>query len=164
MGGTVDGGSGQPRSKAAAVTGDHSSGLHPAAGPDGGTVPVRTLRGRLRALWHAVLGALGLAMGLLPHVLHHIGLLAGTALVAGSGGTVLFGILGFLASIPLLVRLHRRFGNWIAPALGLLVFAVMFSLSAFVVGPAISGTGTEVPPGPGPEPTVDHTGDHTGGH
>jgi len=72
-------------------------------------------------------------------------------------------IVGLLASIPMLVRLYRRFGSWVAPALGLLVFAAMFSLSAFVIGPAISGTGPGV--NPGPEPTVDHTGDHTGpGH
>jgi hypothetical protein len=110
-----------------------------------------------------LVGAVGLITGLLPHVLHHIGLLAGTALVAGSGGTVLFGALGFLASIPMLVRLYRRFGSWIAPAVGLLVFGAMFSLSAFVIGPAISGTAT-TDPTPGPVPTVDHTGDHTGEH
>ena len=74
------------------------------------------------------------------------------------GGTALFGALGLLASIPMLARLYRRFGSWIAPALGLLVFAAMFSLSAFVIGPAISGTGGEV--NPGPVPTVDHTADH----
>jgi hypothetical protein len=42
--------------------------------------------------------------------------------------------------------------------LGLLVFAAMFSLSAFVIGPAISGSAGEVVPGP------EHTGTHTGGH
>lgn len=146
------------------VTADHSSHLHhPVPGPDGGTVPAgRTVRGRLHALWHTVVGAVGLIMGLLPHVLHHVGLLAGTALVAGSGGTALFGALGLLATVPMLIRLYRRFGSWIAPALGLLVFAAMFSLSAFVIGPAISGTAEE--PTPGPVPTVDHTGNHTGGH
>ncbi|WLQ08265.1 hypothetical protein [Arthrobacter oryzae] len=143
------------------MTSDHSH-AHPPAGSQGKTVPGRTFRGRLHALWHTVVGAVGLVMGLLPHVLHHIGLLAGTALAAGSGGTALFGVLGLLASIPMLVRLYRRFGSWIAPALGLLVFAAMFSLSAFVIGPAISGTGGDVTPGP--EPTVDHTGSHTGGH
>jgi hypothetical protein len=149
--------------KAAAVTGDHSSHVHPPhAAPDAGTVPARTVRGRLDALWHTVVGAVGLIMGLLPHVLHHIGLLAGTALVAGSGGTALFGALGLLASIPMLVRLYRRFGSWVAPALGLLVFAAMFSLSAFVIGPAISGTGPNVTPGP--VPTPGHTSEHTGGH
>lgn len=145
------------------MTADHSSHLHPGPGRPGGSVPAkRTFQGRLHALWHTVVGAVGLITGLLPHVLHHIGLLAGTAVVAGSGGTVLFGALGFLASIPMLVRLYRRFGSWIAPAVGLLVFGAMFSLSAFVIGPAISGTATD--PTPGPVPTVDHTGDHQGEH
>jgi hypothetical protein len=45
-----------------------------------------------------------------PHVLHHIGLLAGTALVAGAAGTTFFGLLGLVAAIPLLLRLKRRFG------------------------------------------------------
>ena len=145
------------------VMGNHSSHLHSGSGRPGGSVPTgRTFRGRLHALWQTVVGAIGLITGLLPHVLHHIGLLAGTALVAGSGGTALFGALGFLASIPMLVRLYRRFGSWIAPALGLLVFGGMFSLSAFVIGPAISSTGADVTPGP--VPTVDHTGDHNGDH
>ncbi|MCP8999422.1 hypothetical protein NFC73_06690 [Pseudarthrobacter sp. RMG13] len=141
-----------------------SDHVHPGAGPPGGAVPAGPgIRGRLQSLRHTVVGAVGLVMGLLPHVLHHIGLLAGTALVAGSGGTALFGALGLLASIPMLVRLYRRFGSWMAPVLGLLVFATMFSLSAFVIGPAISGAGTEDVP-PGPAPTVEHTGGHTGGH
>ncbi|MEO5315447.1 hypothetical protein PV772_15245 [Pseudarthrobacter sp. CC12] len=110
-------------------------------------------------MWHALVGAVGLIMGLLPHVLHHIGLLAGTALVAGSGGTALFGALGLLASVPMLIRLYRRFGSWVAPAVGLLVFAAMFSLSAFVIGPAISGAGGDATPSPAP--TADHT-DHPG--
>lgn len=145
------------------MTKDHSSHMHP--GPtsrESGTVPAgRNLRARLHALWHTVVGALGLVMGLLPHLLHHIGLLAGTALVAGSGGTVLFGALGLLASIPMLIRLYRRFRSWVAPVLGLVVFAAMFSLSAFVIGPAVSGSAGAVVPGP--EPTVEHTGGHTGG-
>lgn len=142
------------------MTGDHASHVHPpAAGPRSGMVPPRTVRGRLQSLWHTLVGAVGLAMGLLPHLLHHIGLLAGTALVAGSGGTALFGALGLLASIPMLIRLYRRFGSWVAPAVGLLVFAIMFSLSAFVIGPAISGAGGDVTPAP--SPTVDHT-DHPG--
>lgn len=146
------------------MTAEHSSHPHhPVTEPDGGTVTAgRNVRGRLQAVWHTVVGAVGLIMGLLPHVLHHVGVLAGTALVAGSGGTALFGALGLVASIPMLVRLYRRFGSWIAPFLGLLVFAAMFSLSAFVIGPAISGTAEG--PAPGPVPTVDHTGNHTGGH
>ena len=143
---------------------DHASHHLPATQDRPARVPPgHSLTGRLHALWHTLVGAVGLIMGLLPHVLHHIGLLAGTALVAGSGGTALFGALGLLASIPMLVRLYRRFGSWVAPAVGLLVFTAMFSLSAFVIGPAVSGTGAEVDPGP--VPTIDHTGDHTGtGH
>jgi hypothetical protein len=44
--------------------------------------------------WSAFVGAIGTAVGLAPHVLHHIGLFAGTALIAGSGGTALFGASG----------------------------------------------------------------------
>ncbi|MHB8508011.1 MAG: hypothetical protein ACYDGR_05090 [Candidatus Dormibacteria bacterium] len=110
----------------------------------------------LRTVWDALVGGIGFVLGLLPHVLHHIGLLAGTALVAGSGGTALFGMLGFLASIPFLLRLRRRFGTWRAPAIGLLVFAAMFSLSAFVIGPAISGTGASSPSAP----VVNHSAHH----
>ena len=116
-----------------------------------------TQRGRLRALWDALVGAIGFALGLLPHVLHHVAILAGTALVAGSGGTALFGVLGFLASIPFLLRLRRRFGTWLAPAIGLLIFAAMFSLSAFVIGPAISGTNSAKPAS---APIVDDSAHH----
>ena len=54
----------------------------------------------LRSLWNTVTGAVGVITGLAPHVLHHIGLLAGTALVAGGGGTLLFGGTDSAASAP----------------------------------------------------------------
>ena len=81
-------------------------------------------------------------LGLLPHVLHHIGPLAGAALFAGAVGSLAFAALGFLASIPMLVRLHRRFGTWRAPAIALTVFGAVFALSTFVIGPAITGGGS----------------------
>ena len=112
---------------------------------------------RLRAMWNAIVGAIGLVLGLVPHILHHVTLLAGTALVAGSGGTALFGVIGLLASVPMLLRLRRRFGTWRAPAIGLLIFAAMFSLSTWVVGPAISGSGGT---NSGPVPNVEHTVHH----
>jgi len=115
---------------------------------------------RLRALWNATLGALGTIVGLAPHVLHHIGLLAGTALVAGADGTVLFALVGLAASIPLLLKLRRRFHSWWAPVIGLAVFAVMFALSAFIIGPAISGSGTDTPSGDQPSPPADHSDHH----
>jgi hypothetical protein len=98
---------------------------------------------------------LGGLTGLAPHVLHHIGPLVGTAVVAGSGGTVLFGLLGLLLSVPMLRRLYRRFGTWRAPALAVGAFAVVFLFSSFVVGPWISGAGPATPPAP-----VDHQGHH----
>jgi hypothetical protein len=129
----------------------------PASGHQGDLSLTPTWRSRLRAIWNAVFGGLGLILGLLPHVLHHVALLAGTALVAGSGGTALFGALGFIASIPFLLRLHRRFGTWRAPAIGLLIFAAMFSLSAFVIGPVISGSGASISVS---VPTVNHSAHH----
>lgn len=116
--------------------------------------------GPLRALWNASAGAIGAAAGLAPHVLHHIGLIAGTALIAGAGGTTLFGILGLAASVPLLLRLRRRFGSWWAPLVGLAVFVVMFTVSAFVVGTAINGSASGSPGGGQPVPSMDHSGHH----
>lgn len=106
--------------------------------------------------WQGVTGLVGGVVGLAPHVLHHVGFLAGTAFVAGAGGTALFGGVGLAASVPMLLRLRRRFGSWRAPALALAVFVAMFSLSAFVVGPAISGGGG----GAEPVPVADHAEHH----
>ena len=93
---------------------------------------VRRVRVALSAL---LAGVLGIA----PHVLHHVGPLAGAALFAGVGGTLLFGAIGLVAAVPFLLRVHRRCGNWRVPAALLATFAAMFSLSAFVIGPAIAG-------------------------
>lgn len=81
-----------------------------------------TWRYRLRAAWNAFVAAIGIVMGLLPHVLHHVSFLAGAALVAGSGGTALFAPSACSPPVPMLLRLGRRFGTWRAPAVGLLVF------------------------------------------
>jgi hypothetical protein len=104
----------------------------------GPTVATPAARGLPATVWNAVSAAAGAVMGLLPHVLHHVGLLAGAALVTGATGNLAFGIVGLLLSIPMLRRLHRRFRTWKAPAAAVAVFAVAFSLSAFVVGPALS--------------------------
>jgi hypothetical protein len=112
--------------------------------------------GRLHALWSGVLGIVGTVVGLAPHVLHHVGLLVGTALVAGAVGTLIFGLLGLAASVPMLLRLKRRFGTWWASALGLAVFAAMFSVSAFVIGPAISRNDQAEQQLPTPTPHAEH--------
>mgnify|MGYP000147275046 CR=1 FL=1 len=97
--------------------------------------------------WSAVLAAWGAFIGLVPHVLHHVGPLAGAALLAGATGRALFAAIGFVTAIPFLRRLHRRFQTWRAPAIALAIFVAMFSLSSFVIGPAISGEDPPARPG-----------------
>ena len=101
--------------------------------------PPAASEGRLQRL-RLVLAGLGAAiLGAAPHVLHHVGPLAGAALLAGAAGTALFGALGLVAAVPLLVRLHRRSGSWRLPAIAASLMTVAFALSTFVIGPAISG-------------------------
>ena len=97
---------------------------------------VRRVAGRL---WSGVVAVWAAVTGLAPHVLHHVGPLAGAAVVSGAAGTALFGAVGFLAAIPFLLRLRRRFGTWLAPALALSVFATVFTVSTVVVGPRLIG-------------------------
>lgn len=117
--------------------------------PTTGQPPQGTQRGRLRAIRDAVVAFVGAILAIAPHVMHHIGLLVGAAFLTGAGGNALFYVLGLLLSIPMLRRLYRRFGSWRAPAIAIAVFTAVFSLSAFVIGPAISG-GEE----PGKSPSV----------
>lgn len=109
----------------------------PPAAPTNDDSAPPTLRRRAAALISSAIAAL---LGILPHVLHHAGPLAGAALFAGAGGTLLFGAIGLVAAIPFLLRVHRRCGNWRTPAALLALFAIVFSISAFVIGPAISGS------------------------
>ena len=95
----------------------------------------------------AVLAVWAAITGLAPHVLHHVGPLAGAALVAGATGKLLFGAIGLIAAIPFLLRLRRRFATWRAPAIALTIFVAMFSVSTFVIGPLISGSNTNDAPG-----------------
>ena len=95
----------------------------------------------VRRLWLALSSGFAAFLGLLPHILHHAGPLAGAALFAGVGGSLLFGAIGLVAAVPFLLRIHRRCGNWRVPAGVLALFAAMFAISAFVVGPALSGGG-----------------------
>ena len=107
------------------------------------------LGGRLRLALSSAGAAL---LGLAPHVLHHAGPLAGAALFAGVAGSLVFGALGLVLAIPFLLRLHRRCGNWRVPAATLALFAAMFAVSTFVIGPAITGsdssTGKSAPSAP----------------
>lgn len=119
-------------------------------------------RSRGGAVRDAVGAAVGAVLGLAPHVLHHVGLIAGTAFISGAGGNALFYAVGLLLSVPMLRRIHHRFGTWIAPALAVVVFTAMFLVSALVVGPAItSDDGPTEGPARTPTPTEQHTEHHT---
>lgn len=120
---------------------------------------VRLVRGLQRRLSAWVTGLVGAVSGVAPHVLHHVGPLAGAALLAGATGTALFGALGLLLSVPFLLRIRRRFGSWRAPVIALMIFAAAFVLSSQVIGPAIrggdaAGTPVEQPAGPGATPAA----------
>ena len=116
-----------------------------------------TIDRKRRTIWTVLSGGLGEIVGLAPHVLHHIGPLVGTALVAGAGGTALFGVLGLVASVPMLIKLKRRFSNWWAPGIALGVFTAMFLISSFVVGPLISAPDKPATPGVS---QIDHGAHH----
>jgi hypothetical protein len=118
----------------------------------------RSLTARLGA---AAMAAWGAVTGVLPHVLHHVGPLAGAAVVAGATGKVVFGLLGLVAAIPFLRRLYRRFHTWIAPAVALGVFVAAFAVSTFVIGPAISGGSSDSPAKPGIQQPSGHSSHHS---
>jgi hypothetical protein len=82
---------------------------------------------------------LGTVAGITPHVLHHIGPIAGAAILTGTEGSVLFGVIGFGLTVPLLIRLKKRFSSWMAPGVALALFAIMFTISTLWIGPAIRG-------------------------
>ena len=120
------------------------------------TVAARVRTGLL-ALWAAITGTA-------PHVLHHVGPLAGTALVAGGGGRAVFGLAGFVATIPVLRRLRRRSGGWRAPGVALTAFVTVYAVSSLFLGPAL---GSATSPAAGmtaaEQVEVDHHGHDVGG-
>lgn len=88
-------------------------------------------------LYGALSGGVGTIAGIAPHVLHHVGPIAGAALLTGTGGSIVFGVVGLVLMLPLLWRLKRRFGNWLAPAIALAIFASMFTISTVWIGPVV---------------------------
>lgn len=99
---------------------------------------VRRAAGRV---WSGVVAVWAIVTGLAPHVLHHVGPLAGAAIVSGVAGTALFATIGFVATIPLLLRLRRRFGTWRAPAIALALFVIVFTVTS-LLGPQLTGAGS----------------------
>jgi hypothetical protein len=114
-------------------------------------------RGLLARISAAFSAAVGAVAGIAPHVLHHVGPIAGAALLTGAGGTLLFGAIGFVLTIPMLLRLKRRFGTWVAPAIALAIFGAVFTVSTLWIGPAIRGDGGSDSSG---QPT-DHSSHHS---
>lgn len=110
-----------------------------------------------RGIWASARAVLGTLLGLVPHLMHHIGLIAGAALLTGAIGSSVLYALGLILSIPLLRRLRRRFNSWKPPILGVAIFTVLFGVSTLVVGPLINPAG---PQSPLPTETSDHTGHH----
>ena len=105
---------------------------------------------RIRVAASTVVAAV---LGVAPHVLHHVGPLAGAALLGGVAGSLLFGAAGLVLAVPFLLRVRRRCGSWRLPIALLATFALVFSVSTFVVGPAISSGGDdETPPAASPQP------------
>jgi hypothetical protein len=110
------------------------------------------IRTAMLGLWAAITGSA-------PHVLHHVGPLAGTALVAGAGGRALFGVAGFVATLPMLRRLRRRSGSWRVPGLALAAFAAIYTVSMLFVGPAIgAATSPDARTTPPEQVEIDHHG------
>jgi hypothetical protein len=104
---------------------------------------------RIRVAASTVVAAV---LGVAPHVLHHIGPLAGAALLGGVAGSLLFGAAGLVLAVPFLLRVRRGCGSWRLPVALLATFALVFSVSTFVVGPAISSDGDGSPPAMSPQP------------
>ena len=123
--------------------------------------PAKNPAGGVRTVWQSLSAAVGAVLGLVPHVLHHIGLVAGAAVVTGIGGSAVLYLLGLVFSIPMLRRLWRRFHSWRALAAAVTVFTALFLVSALVIGPAISGESAPEAP-PGPEPSATHSEHHEG--
>ena len=101
--------------------------------------PAGLLRRATARTWAALLAAWGAVAAILPHVLHHVGPLAGAAIVAGTGGRLLFAAIAVVVSIPFLLRLHRRFKTWLAPAIGLAAMVAAFAFSTLLIAPLIAG-------------------------
>lgn len=117
-------------------------------------------RSRLGVLRNGLSVAWGAVSGVAPHVLHHVGPLAGAALLAGAGGRILFFLLGLLAATPMLVRLHRRFRSWAAPVIAISLFALTYTLSSVYIGPLFTGSESTTDPPRTSVTTTTHPHDH----
>lgn len=114
-------------------------------------------------LWGAGVAGWAVVTGVVPHVLHHVGPLAGAALLAGFGGKAIFFAVGLVLSLPMLRRLYRRFGSLVAPAVAVVAFAAVFTFSSLVIAPRLTGSDDSPPAAPGIEQRPGHESHHSGG-
>jgi hypothetical protein len=122
----------------------------------------RVARGLGARVWGGIVAAWAVVTGIAPHILHHAGPLAGAAILAGVGGKAIFFALGLLLSVPMLRRLYRRFGTFVAPALALGVFAALFTFSSLVIAPRLTGSETTPAPAIEQPTTSNHESHHEG--
>jgi hypothetical protein len=127
------------------------------------TAPAPYRRSLGARLWGAVVAGWAVVTGVAPHVLHHVGPLAGAALLAGFGGKAIFFALGLVLSLPMLRRLYRRFGSLVAPAVAVVAFAAVFTFSSLVIAPRLTGADDSPPATPGIEQPSGHENHHSGG-
>jgi hypothetical protein len=109
-------------------------------------------------LRHVLTAVWGVLSGVAPHVLHHVGPLAGAAILVGAGGQVLFFVIGVGLATPMLLRLYRRFGTWAAPAVAVAVFVATYIVSSLYLGPLLTGENTTEPEPPSITTTTDEHG------
>lgn len=109
--------------------------------------------GVMRRLWRRLFGRCGKAAcwwgataGALPHALHLVGPLAGTAFLSGAKGILLSAGIGLVVVAPLLWHEYRHTGGWRAPVLFLAASAAMFIVSTLVLGDLLRSPGEQ--PGP----------------
>jgi hypothetical protein len=125
--------------------------------------PASVRRGLGARLWGAVVAGWAVVAGVAPHVLHHVGPLAGAALLAGFGVKAIFFALGLVLSLPMLRSLYRRFGTLVAPAVAVVAFAAVFTFSSLVIAPRLTGSDSSPPATPGIERPAGHESHHQGG-
>ena len=122
---------------------------------------LRLVHGIGARVWGSIVAAWAVVTGVAPHVLHHVGPLAGAAVLAGVGGKAIFFALGLVLSAPMLRRLYHRFGTWVAPALAVAVFAAVFTLSSLVIAPRLTGADSSPARQPGIEQPSGHDSHHS---
>lgn len=135
-------------------------------GAVGVSVPGRRERRGSSARVSAAFGGMWAAVtGAAPHVLHHVGPLAGAAIVSGVTGGVVFALVGFLLTIPLLRRIHRHTRSWTAPTLALAALVGVYLTSSFVIAPRLTSSdesGATSPPSQQQDSAAEHAGHHGG--